>query len=276
MARALAAEGAALLEDGRPDEAVEVLRRAVAAGEPAARDLLVRAYLATGHWHCVVDWLGPLVGQGEVGYARPLGVALAELGDVDRAEDALRTALAAGDTSAANDLAILLHGRDRFAEAVMLLTEVAEAGDPHAGANLSSLMLERGDVTGAEQAAQRYLHDSRPETYAALADARAARGRHEEAAGLYRRAVELGAVRAHTAYAGFLLDVQGDAAGCERELRAAEQAGEPGSAANLGRFLVDTGRAAEGRGYLERAVASGDGSAVLALAEVDGEDPYED
>lgn len=273
----LTAEGAAFLDDGRPDEAVEVLRRAVATGDPAAPDLLIRAYLESGHWNCIVDWLGPLVDQGAVRYASRLGVALVELGDAERAEDAFRAALAAGETAAANDLAILLCGQDRLVEAVGLLADAARDGDPQAGANLSSVLLESGDLAGAVEAAERHLDESRPDTLVALADARVAQDRVADAATLYERAVALGgAMRAHTAYAGFLLDVRGDADGCERELRAAGEAGEPGCAANLGRFLVEIGRADEGRYYLALAAASGDASAELTLTELDGEDPYED
>ncbi len=47
----LSATGAALLEAGRTDEAVDVLRHAVAAAEPGADDLLARAYLDDGDWH---------------------------------------------------------------------------------------------------------------------------------------------------------------------------------------------------------------------------------
>lgn len=273
---ALSAQGAAFLDERRPHEAVEVLRRGVAAGEPAAPDLLVRAYLETGHWHCVVDWLGPLVDQGAVAYAARLGVALAAIGDVERAEDALRRAVHAGDQAAANDLAMLLRDQSRLAEAVNLLTEAAEAGDPQAGANLSAVLLDSGDVAGAAGVAERYLHDSRPDTAVALGDVRVAQGRADEAAAHYERAVALGAARAHTAYAAYLLDVRGDPAGAERELRAAGEHGEPGWAATLGRFLADDGRPDEAREFLVYALDRGDESVETLLAEIDGEDPYED
>jgi len=276
MARALANEGAALLEDGRAEEAVEVLRRAVAGGDPTAPDLLIRAYLATGHWHCVVDWLGPLVEGGALEYAGRLGVALDGLGDAERAEGAFRTAIAAGDVAAANDLAILLRDQGRLGEAARVLARAADAGDPQAGANLTSVLLEARDLAGAVTAARRYLDETRPDTLVALGDVRVAQGRLDEAGPLYERAVALGALRAHTAYAGFLLEHRNDVEGAERELRAAGEAGEPGWAAHLGRFLIDVGRGREAREYLRLAVASGDASAVTTLAELDGEDPYED
>ncbi|MGE3285559.1 MAG: tetratricopeptide repeat protein [Pseudonocardia sp.] len=272
----LSTEGRAFLDDGNPEAAVEVLRRAVAAGEPDGPDLLIRAYLESGHWHCVVDWLGPLVEQGAVHYAGRLGVALAEIGDAEDAEEAFRTAVAAGEIAAANDLAILLRDHDRLVEAAHLLTDAAEQGDSQAGANLSSLLLEAGEVLQAERAAQRHLADSRPDTYTALADVRAAQGRDGEAEDLYKRAIELGAVRGHTAYASFLLDVRGDAAAGEDELRAAAAAREPDWAATLGRFLLADGRPDEAREYLVIAQRRGDESVDTDIAEADGEDPYDD
>jgi tetratricopeptide (TPR) repeat protein len=273
---ALTAQGSALLDAGDPHAAVEILRRAVAADEPAAPDLLIRAYLESGHWHCVIDWLGPLVEQGAVQYAARLGVALAESGDVDRAEVAFRRAVDAGEIAAANDLAILLHRQNRLPEAVRLLTDAAEAGDPQAGANLSSLLLEAGELDAAARAAERWLDEARPDTLVALGDVRAAQGRDADAEQLYRRAIELGAVRAHTAYAGFLLDVRGNPEAAERELRAAGERREPGWAANLGQYLLDDGRPDEAREYLEFALDRGDESVRVALAEAAGEDPYED
>ena len=48
------------------EEAVDPLRRAVAAGEPGAPDLLARAYLDSGDWPGCIEWLGPYVEQGHV------------------------------------------------------------------------------------------------------------------------------------------------------------------------------------------------------------------
>src|SRR5690349_20038951 len=61
----LSAEGAALIDADRAVDAVEVLLQAVAAGEPSAGDLLVRAYLDNGSWQQAVDWIMPQVEQGE-------------------------------------------------------------------------------------------------------------------------------------------------------------------------------------------------------------------
>ena len=272
----LSATGAALLEAGRTDEAVDVLRHALAAAEPGADDLLVRAYLDNGDWHVAVDLLLRLVAHGHVRFAGRLGVALARIGDIERAEEAFRLALEHGELAACNDFAILLAQENRLDEAVPLLERAAEAGDPQAAANLVELLYGCGDLRAALEAAERYADENRPDTVVALADVRAAYGRVGEAENLYRRAAVLGALRAHGAYGSFLLSVRGDAAAAEREFQEAARHDEPGWQFTLGRFLVDDGRPAEARPYVAAAAALGDDEAVTLLAEIDGEDPYDD
>ena len=272
----LATEGAALLAAGRALDAVEVLRRAVAAGEYSAPDLLVRAYLDSGSWRAADEWLTPLVEQGHVRFAGRLGVALAELGDNERAEEMLRLSVEHGEVAAANDLAILMRDEGRLSEAVQVLAYAADAGDMQAAANIIQLHLEAGDLPAAAAAAEAYADERRPDTIVALADVRAAQGRGDDAEGYYRRAAELGGLCAHTAYGQFLLSTRGDPARAEVEFRAAERHAEPGWAYTLGRFLLDEGRGDEARYYLQIAVDAGDTAAMAAMAELDGEDPTDD
>ena len=266
----LAAQGVVLLEAGRPLEAVDLLRQAVATGEPSAPDLLTRAYLDSGSWHAAVEWLTGLVEQGHVRFAGRLGVALVETGDRERAEEALRLAVASGEVGAANDLAILLRDEGRLAEGVQLLERAAEAGDPQAGANLVELLLEDGDLAGAAIAAERLADRARPDTVLALADVRAAQARTQEAEELYRQAGLLGALRAHTAYGQFLLTL-GDVDGAELQFIEARRHAEPGWAYTMGRFLVDVGRPDQARDYLRAGVDAGDRAAADLLAELDGD-----
>lgn len=276
MTHPLSVQGRDLLDEDRALDAVDVLRRAVAAGEPGAVELLVRAYLDSGSWHAAVEWIAPLVAQGHLEYAGRLGVAYAEIGDTENAQNALRTAIDHGELAAANDLAILLRDTDRVAEAVHVLTRAAEEGDPQAPANLIEVLLEDGDLRGAAEAAERFADESRPDTIVALADVRAAESRFDEAERVYRRAQELGGVRAHTAYGQFLLAVRGDPVAAEAEFREARQHNEPGWTWTLGRFLVDDGRPEEAREYLEVAAGTGDRAAEELLQELDGIDPTDD
>jgi len=272
----LSREGKALLDDDRPEDAVDPLRRAVAAGEPGAPDLLARAYLDSGDWPGCIEWLGPYVEQGHVEFAGRLGVAYAQLGDVDNAEEALRLALTHGEAVAANDLAILLRDTDRMAEAVHVLRHAAEGGDEQAPANLVALYLEAGDLITAAETAERYADESRPDTIVALGDVRAAESRPDAAEDAYRRAIQLGGVRAHSAYGQFLLAAYGDAAGAEDQFRLAWRHNEPGWPYQLGRFLIDDGRGEEAREFLEVAAGWGDRDASDLLNEIDGVDPSDD
>jgi tetratricopeptide (TPR) repeat protein len=273
----LSAEGAQLLDEDRPAEAVAVLRRALAGGEPEAADLLVRAYLDSGSWQACIDWLAPHVAQGELQFAGRLGVAYAELGDTEGAERALRLAVDNGEDAAANDLAILLRDLDRMAEAIHVLTRAAEDGDRQAPANLVALRLEAGDLAAAAEAAEKYVHESRPDTLVALGDVRAAEGRSEAAEHAYRRAIELGGgLRAHTAYGHFLLAAHADGPGAEEQFREAWRHNEPGWAYTLGRFLVEDGRPDEAREFLEAATSWGDRDASDLLDEINGVDPADD
>lgn len=273
----LSTEGAQLLDADRPADAIEVLKRALAAGEPRAADLLVQAYLDSASWQACIDWLAPQVAQGELRFAGRLGVAYAGLGDTEGAERALRLAVDNGEVAAANDLAILLCDLDRMAEAVYLLTRAAEAGDEQAPANLVALRLEAGELEAAAEAAEKYADESRPDTIVALADVRAAEDQPDAAEKAYRRAIALGgAVRAHTAYGLFLLSVHGDATGAEEQFREAWRHNEPGWAYTLGRFLFEDGRPDEAREFLAIAASLGDRDASDLLYEIDGIDPADD
>ena len=199
-----------------------------------------------------------------------------ELGERDRAEEMLRFAIDSGELAASNDLANLLRDTGRDAEAVQVLVRAADAGDGQAADNLVSVFLDADELAPAVEAAERYADDSRPDTVVALADARAAARRVDEAEQLYQRARRLGALRAHTAYAAFLLDVRGDRAGAENQLWEARRHREPGAAGALGRFLLDDGRPDEAREHLVVGAAAGYRDAAAALAELDGEDPYDD
>lgn len=274
-AEPLSAEGSSLLYRGYALDAVEVLRHAVATGEPSAPDLLSRAYLDSGSWAAAVEWLTPMVTDGHVEFARRLGVACLELGDREAAEHWLRVAIDSGDVAASNDLAILLRLGDRTGEALLVLGQAVLAGDPTARANLVELHLENGDLPSAVVAAESHFDRALPDTVLALADVRAAESRLEEADAFYREACELGAVRAHTSYGHFLL-ARGDRQGAEFEYREAERHGEQGWAFTIGRFLVDEGRFDEARDFLQIAVDTGDQEAADLLIEINGNDPNDD
>ncbi|MCW2631166.1 MAG: hypothetical protein JWR88_128 [Pseudonocardia sp.] len=276
----LCAQAERLLDgaEDRHDEAIVLLRRAVAAGEPGGARLLARAYLERGMRHEAINLLTPLVNGGRTEFAAPLGDALAGVGDHEAAEDAYRVAINAGDIGVTNDLAVLISRRGRIAEAIRLLERAIQAGDELAPMTIVGVQLMLPDgLPMATATAEQLADEARPNTLIALADVRVTAERYDEAEQLYRRASELGGHRAHIHLGWFLQDVRGDMAAADREYRLARGAQEPGWALALGRFLLDNDRRAEARSYLELSALWGDQeAAALIETDLDGVDPTDD
>jgi tetratricopeptide (TPR) repeat protein len=83
-------------------------------------------------------------------------------------------------------------------------------------------------------------------------------GRLDEAEALYRRAVELGALRAHVRLGWFLRDARQDMAAAEGEFRLAWDNDEAGWGYELGSLLRDDGRTDEAVDVLRYASSWGD------------------
>jgi Tfp pilus assembly protein PilF len=274
----LTARGQRLLDDeeDRHDEAIAVLRQAVAAREPAAAALLARAYLDRGFHFEAVDLLLPRVKAGRTDLALLLADALAGTGDVDRAEDVYRVAVNGGDVEAMNTFGVFLRHRGRYSESTLMLRRAAEAGHLLAPVNLVEVQWEHlDDPRPAIRTAEYWADESRPSTLLGLAFIRTATRRFDDAEKLYRRAAELGAHRGHIEYALFLQEVRDDLGAAERELEAAERDQETGWALAFGQFLADVGRPAEARAYLLHAAHWGSAEAAAVLEELDG-DPQDD
>src|SRR5882724_7225661 len=277
-ADSLTVRGQLLLDDDedRHDEAIAVLRRAVAAREPAAVALLARAYLDRGYRFEVIELLTPRVRAGRADLALALADALATTAHLDRAEDAYRVAVNGGDVEAMNTFGVFLRHRGRFGEAALMLRRAAEAGHHLAPVNLVEVQWEHlEDSRPAIRTAEYWADESRPSTLLGLAFIRAATRRFDDAEELYRRAAELGAERGHIEYALFLQEVREDLAAAERELEAAEREQESGWALAYGQFLADIGRPDEARAYLRHAAHWGSLEAAAVLEELDG-DPADD
>lgn len=274
----LSARGQRLLddEDDRHDEAITILRQAVAAREPAALALLTRAYLDRGYLHELIELLAPRVRAGRADLALPLAEALASIGDVARAEDAYWIAVNGGDAEAMDSFGVFLREHARFGECERMFRRAAEAGNEIAPAHLVAVQWEDlDDPDTATETARRWADESRPSTLHGLAFIHAAAGRFDDAEELYQRAAELGAHRGHLEYALFLQEGRSDLDGAERELEAAEREQEPGWALAFGQFLADTGRLEEARAYLRHAAHWGSPEAAATLEELDG-DPQDD
>ena len=173
----------------------------------------------------------------------------------------------AGDAGSAFNLGVLLHRRGDLAGAVAAYERAEQRGDPDAAFNLGVLLYESGDLDGAEAAWRRsverrharasanlgFLLQRRGDLAGALAahanaerwtEAEPPRTRSEEpsvAAELaYRRGDEAG--DAGSAFnLGVLLHRRGDLAGAVAAYERAEQRGDPDAAFNLGVLLYESG-----------------------------------
>jgi Tfp pilus assembly protein PilF len=265
------ARGLAAAPDGdtgeRVADRIDLLRRALASGEPSAPALLAAAHLDRGERREAVDLLTPAVmGRRESEHAGLLGETFAAIGDHESAEAAFLVGLDGGDPAATNDYGVFLRGRGRTQEAQYVLDRAVRLGDDLAPLNLVALHLEElDDPLTATELAEELLDDRRPATLLALADCRLAEGRVDDAADLYRRAAEQGAPCGHIYYGWFLRDRRDDHAGAEEQLRRAHEVGEPGAAFHLGRFLFDLGRGDEAAPFVEEAARRGDPDAVALL-----------
>ncbi len=269
----LTLRGARLRDEDRHDEALPVLRDAVAAGEPDAPRLLALTLIEIGDNEQGRDVLVEAVGGGRVELAGLLGDVADALGDSELAEASYRKAIEAGDPDALNDFAVFLRGEERYDEAIAVLNQAIAAGDSLAPGNLVSLYFDDlEDLEIAERLGRQFLDETKPSTYTALANVCALQQRLTEAEELHRKAIELKAPKAHINYAEFLWEERDDEAGAEAELRLAQDNDEPGWGYELGYFLSETGRDEEAREVLTQAASWGDLDAAELLEELGAEE----
>jgi Tfp pilus assembly protein PilF len=259
-----------LRDEDRHEEAVPVLREAVAVHEREADRLLALTLKETGDLESAKQVLIDAVAKGQTHLAGLLGDIADDLEDDGLAESSYRQAIDAGDNDALNDYGVFLRSRERYTEAIDVLQRAIAEGDSLAAANLVSLHFDDlEDLDTAEELALRYLNRDHPSTYVALANVYAAQDRLDEAEEKFREAVALEANKVHQNYALFLWEKRDDLAGAEREFRLAQDNDEPGWGYELGSFLVEQGRRDEARDVLAWAASWGDVEAAELLEGID-------
>ena len=236
--------------------------------------LLARAYLDGGAWHAAVDLMGRLVAHGHVRFAGAPGRRPGPRRRICPRRGGLPPRPGA-----------------RRARGVQRLRDPAHPGEPvRRGGPAAPARCGRGRSAGRGEPGRAAVRVGRSARRAA--DRGALRGRvatrHrrrarrcagrsrpcDEAERLYRRAGQLGALRAHSAYGVFLLEVRGDAAVAERELWEAARHGEHGWQSRWASSCSTTA-APQARPYVAAAAARAI-TTPRPLAEIDGEDPYDD
>ncbi|MGW3344562.1 tetratricopeptide repeat protein [Nonomuraea rubra] len=206
---------------------------------------------------------------------RNVAVVRHRRGDLDGAVEAARAGLPATAVLAAD----LLAERGEAAQARLLLTEAAAAGDLECLRRLLLHLLGEQDHDATIAEAERAVGTGDPETvavgYWAWGGALGARGEVREAAGMYAKGIEAGhpelsaSLRLDLATA---LRELGDAAGAERELDLAAGSGHPYAVAKAsvqrGVWLYEEGRPLDAARSF--AAALGTGMAETALDALNG------
>jgi len=252
------------------DDADKLAREAfasgVAAGENGALRWLATGLVEQGSYEEAFETLRDAVDAGRHDLAGFLADIADELGEYEAAERYYDLAVEAGDVDALNDFAVFLSDQGRFDEAISAYERAIEAGDTLAPGGLVTLYAETpGFLRRALELGEQILDESKPNTFSALAGVYTRLGRFEEAERLDRKAIELGAPRAHTLLGHFLRDSRGDLEGAEREFRLAQENDEPNWGYNLGLILLDTGREQEAFDILKHSAEWGDLEAVQLL-----------
>ncbi|GAB2622901.1 hypothetical protein GCM10027168_63620 [Streptomyces capparidis] len=142
--------GLLLQRAGRVDEAENVWRAAIDAGDLSAACHLGDMLFDTGHTDEAEAVYRAAAQAGHLGAASHLGTLLNETGRSKEAEAVWRAAADAGELSAAHNLGNVLMGARRNDEAEGFLRAAAETGYLPAAYNLGFLLMETGRAAEAE------------------------------------------------------------------------------------------------------------------------------
>jgi TPR repeat protein len=142
--------GITLREQGRADEADECFRRAAEGGNVAAVYTVGLRLKEHGQRKEAEEWLRRAAEEGDVAAMYNLGLVLRERGEDDRAELWLRLGAEGGDVAAMYNLGLLLRDRDDEEGAELWLRRGAQGGDVAAMRDLGLLLREDGPSEGSE------------------------------------------------------------------------------------------------------------------------------
>lgn len=267
--QSLSARGAELREDGDHIAAIAVLRRAVDVGEIDAPRLLALSLIEVNDREAARDVLVQAVDGGRYDLAGLLGDVASDLDETTLAERSYTLAIDSGYQAALNDYGCFLRDQERYDEAIVMFQRAIDADDDLAAGNLILVYSEDlGDMVTARSLGERYADERKPKTLTALASVCAEMGELDRAEALFRRAVELGAPKAHVNMGWFLRDYRHDLTGAEEEFILARDNDEERWGYELGSLLRQTGRVDEAIEVLEYAASWGDIEAEELLQEM--------
>jgi len=224
-----------LRRQGRVEEAVQVWRDGVAAGDPGAR--------------------------------LRLAVTLQSLGRMDDAIEVWREAASAGDPDAHVRMALMLRSAGRVSEAIARLRQAVAAKTDGAREWLAALLQDEGEVEEALAVWRQGVADGEEGALDGLVVLLQVEGRVDEAEAELRAALAAGASGVRSRLAE-LLHQRGDVDAAADVWREGIAAGDTSAAGGLAVLLQSEGRIAEAAAVRRAAIARGELDAFRGLAEL--------
>ncbi len=221
-------------------------------GDLVAMDVVGLSLFRQGDVDEAEMWLTKAATQGSESAMIHLGILLSKKGDIKGAERWLRVPAASGDPDAMYSLAYLLRDRDPD-EAETWSRRSAEAGQVDAMFGLGSLLLGKGDLTGAEQWFHRAVDEGSDRAMERLGKVLEELGDPEGAAGWYLRAVDTGDTDAMMAL-GKMSQGRGDLAEATAWYRRAAEAGSHWGEYLYGYLLSEQGEDTDAEAQFRLAV----------------------
>ncbi|WHM41113.1 tetratricopeptide repeat protein [Streptomyces sp. BPTC-684] len=231
-------------QEGRSEEAEQMYRQAMDAGEAGAKFNLAVLLTNTDRNEEAEQLYRPAIDAGDAAAAVGFAAVLHRAGRNEEAEHLYRQAMHAGHTDAAFHLGNLLAVTGRSEEAEHLYRQASAAGDTYAAVNLALLLADTDRNEEAEHLYRQAMHAGHTDAVFNLAVLLADTDRNEEAEHLYRQAMHAGHTDAVFNLAVLLADTDRNEE-AEHLYRQASAAGDFQAAVNLAYLLERAGRSEE-------------------------------
>jgi tetratricopeptide (TPR) repeat protein len=257
--------GELLIELDRSEEAVPILREAVDGGDPDALIPLGNALWDQGDEQGAETSYRAAADRGELAAGHNLGLLLYETERIEEAIALWKTTVAVGETEhrlLANALADV--GDVEGAED--LFRQGAESGDAQSLVDLGALLQDEGRLDEAETVLREAIAAGGVEGYAFLASVLRLDDRVDEAVAVLREGAGRAVATAETQLANHLSEEDPASGEAEELYRLAAEHGDFEAYNNLGVLLWDQGRVRDAEVAFRLGAEQGDDLAVANLA----------
>ncbi|MFC1443126.1 tetratricopeptide repeat protein [Streptacidiphilus sp. N1-10] len=257
-------EAASLIEQGRCEQALRLLRENADPADPLSRRVTVWALKGLGNCEEAEAACHEALALGETDILDDLAQLQLHSGRPDQAERTLRRAARAGTKDGWFNLGVFLADRGKTDQAIRAYQQAVRGGDKAALRNLGQLLVGAGRNRAAEKALRQAVDHGDAEAQLDLANLLKQLGRTDEARQIYLQLIDQGDARAWINL-GNLHVANHQPARAEHAYRQAIAQGLSAAHGYLGHHLVVQGRCQEAVPYLRRAVDEGHPDAAFDL-----------